>query len=383
LGGGEIALYDLVRFLDRSRVTPIVLLASDGPLADKLRGLVELVVLPMAPDVLETRKDSLGAASLMKLGNVASSLRYIFGLARLTREKQIDLVHTNSLKADILGGLAGRLAGKPVIWHIRDRIEKDYLPAQAVTLMRALARMIPVYVIANSAATLSTVRLQGKVPGVAISSGVDLSAFEASQDEGVCSAERGGSDGRVTIGIVGRLCSWKGQHVFLKAAAMLHRQWPQARFQIIGAALFGEQSYVDELKALTAQLGLAEVVEFTGFRSDVNALIRKLTVLVHASTTGEPFGQVIVQGMAAGKPVVATHGGGVPEIVVDGVTGYLVPMGDAESMAEAVGTLLASPEAAREMGRKGRERIEEKFTIQSSARAVEAVYETVVARGKK
>ena len=113
-----------------------------------------------------------------------------------------------------------------------------------------------------------------------------------------------------------------------------------------------EKFLEDELKAQAARLGLTDVVEFTGFRSDVPLLIQQLAVLVHASTTGEPFGQVIVQGMAASRPVVATNGGGVPEIVVDGVTGYLVPMSDAQAMAEAISRLLSSPSQAAEMGPK-------------------------------
>lgn len=374
LGGGEIALYDLVRFFNRTLVTPIVVLAAEGPLADKLRqlGNVQVIVLPISSSVLKSKKDSLGVGTLMQLGNVLRSCAYILKLAGLIRRYKVHLVHTNSLKSDILGGIAGRIAGRRVIWHIRDRIEKDYLPAKVVALMRKLARILPVYVIANSTATLATVHLDSKIPGRAIASGVDMTKFET----GATSATSAQTN-HPLIGIVGRLCPWKGQHIFLQAAAILHRSWPAVRFQIIGAALFEEQFYVDELKALTAELDLTDVVEFTGFRSDVNMLIQQLTVLVHASTTGEPFGQVIVQGMAASKPVVATNGGGVPEIVVDGVTGYLVPMGDAAAMASSINTLLAAPEEAAEMGRKGRERILQKFTIESSARAVEEVYAAV------
>jgi glycosyltransferase involved in cell wall biosynthesis len=381
LGGGEIALYDLVRFLDRSRVTPVVVLGSEGPLADKLRSLdatgkgVELHILPMAEEVLHTKKDSLGAGSLLQAGKLLHAVGYIGGLARFIREQQIDLIHTNSLKADILGGIAGKLAGCPVIWHIRDRIEPDYLPAKVVWLMRRLARVLPRYVIANSTATLATVHLDGKVPGSAVASGVDMNRFEA--------PVRPVMPANPTVGIVGRLCGWKGQHIFLEAAAMVRREWLDVRFQVIGAALFQEKYIEEELKTLAARLGLTDVVEFTGFRSDVNELIQQLTILVHASTTGEPFGQVIVQGMAASKPVVATNGGGVPEIVVDGVTGYLVPMSDAPAMAAAIGRLLAHPAEAAEMGRKGRERIVGKFTIESSAHAIEAIYDSVADLKKK
>ena len=128
----------------------------------------------------------------------------------------------------------------------------------------------------------------------------------------------------------------------------MHRRFPKARFVIIGAALFGEDGYEREIRQLSAQLGLEEVVEFAGFRPDVQCAIAELDLVVHASTTGEPFGQVIIEGMAAGKPVVATNGGGVPEIVEDGQTGILVPMGDAPALAEAICRVLADPAQARD-----------------------------------
>ena len=379
LGGGEIALYDLVRFLDRSFVTPIVVLGAEGPLADKLRGLsttgngVDLHILPLADEVLHAKKDALGTGTLLQVKKVTSSVAYILRLRAFLREHDADILHTNSLKADILGGIAGRLAGVPVLWHIRDRIEPDYLPAKVVSLMRKLARILPKYVVANSSATLETVHLDGKIPGGVVASGVDMTKFEA---ESIAAAPADGDTPK--IGIVGRLCSWKGQHIFLDAAAIIRQQWPSAHFQIIGAALFQEKHVEADLKAQAERLGLTDAVEFTGFRSDANLLIQQLTVLVHASTTGEPFGQVIVQGMAASKPVVATNGGGVPEIVVDGVTGYLVPMSNAPAMAAAISKLLSLPEEAAEMGRHGRERILEKFTIQSSARTLEGVYAAMI-----
>ena len=146
------------------------------------------------------------------------------------------------------------------------------------------------------------------------------------------------------------------------------------RFIIIGAALFGEDQYEQEVRRLVSQLEIEDVVEFAGFRADVKQAISELDLVVHASTKGEPFGQVIIEGMAAGKPVVATNGGGVPEIVEDGNTGILVPMGDAAAMASAICRILADPVLARAMGMRGRKRVTEHFSVTQTARRVEAVY---------
>ncbi len=379
LGGGEIALAELVRRFDRSRVDPLVLLGSHGPLEGLLEGQVPVHLMLLDESVVHARKDSLGLASVGNLGAVRSSLTYIRRLARFIEQERIEVLHTNSLKASILGGIAGRLSGVRVVWHIRDRIAADYLPAKVVLLMRQMAKVIPHFVIGNSLATLATLHLPN-TPTAAIASGVDLGKFFSPEADGLALRAEGTDGAAPVIGLVGRICPWKGQHIFIQAAALVHARYPEARFQIIGAALFKEHDYDLELHRLAESLGLAEVLEFTGFQSDVAPVIRGLDVLVHASTVAEPFGQVVVQGMACGKPVVATDGGGVRETMIDGVTGLLVPMGDGPAMAEALCALLADPDRAQAMGEHGRERVREHFTIEQSARKVTEIYERVAGR---
>jgi len=383
MGGGEVALLNLVRHLDGPRYEPVVALFAEGPLATRLHQLgIDTHVLPLASSVAHTRKDALGLRTLFRLGDVAGTLLFIRRLSSFIREQQIDLVHTNSLKADVIGGLAARLADVPLIWHIRDRIEDDYLPAPVVHVFRWLCRVLPDSLIANSAATLQTLHLARHDRGEAIHSGIELDRTRVVHDgmgsiqpapigQPPCVAGR-------RVGLVGRISPWKGQHVFLEAAALVLHRFPEVRFQVIGAALFQEQDYERKVRQLAGDLGLNERVEFTGFRDDVPQLIAQLEVLVHASTTGEPFGQVVIEGMAAGKPVVATAGGGVPEIVIDGVTGLLVPMGDAESMAAAICRLLEDPTTARRMGLLGSQRVRQQFTIDHTASKIQALYEEVL-----
>ncbi len=381
LGGGEIALLNLVRHLDPTKVKPVVVLAADGPLAERLRPAIETYVMPLAANVASIKKDTLGISTLLRVRELFTVFTYARRLARFIRDHEIDLIHTNSLKADIIGGIAGRFARRPVVWHVRDRVEDDYLPAPVVRLFRFLCRVIPVYVIANSAATLRTLHLGARHHSSSIPSGVDLDFKTVVVHDGAQStAASGGGSGDpeiFRIGLIGRISPWKGQHIFLQAAERVHHRFPKARFVIIGAALFGEDGYDRQVRQLCAQLGLEEVVEFAGFRPDVQRAIAELDLVVHASTTGEPFGQVIIEGMAAGKPVVATNGGGVPEIVEDGRTGFLVPMGDAPALAEAIGKVLADPVQAKAMGARARQRVMDHFTVEETARRVQAVYEEI------
>jgi glycosyltransferase involved in cell wall biosynthesis len=376
LGGGEIALLNLLRHIDRARFAPTVLLCSEGPLVEKLREAnVPTHILPLAPSIIDVRKGSLGPGTFLRVVDLGRLILYVVALARFIRRNRFDLVHTNSLKADIIGGLAARLAGTRLLWHVRDRIDKDYLPHPVVIAFRTLCRLIPDHVVAVSHATLATIDPALRPSGNratksrrmhVVHDGIEGELFRAP----ALVARNGVS----RIGLVGRISPFKGQHIFLEAATAIRARFPNARFQIIGGALFAEDDYEARVRAMAASPELRDAVEFTGFRSDVPALISKLDILVHASTTGEPFGQVVVEGMAAGKPVVATRGGGVPEIVVDGVTGLLVPMADAAAMAQAVCRLLQDPALAEEMGRQGQERALACFSVRSTAANVERVY---------
>ena len=385
LGGGEIALLNLLRHLSHESYQPVVLLFMDGPLAWRLREAgVETHILPLSPNVIHASKDALGGKSLTRVRDIFDVFRHVGKVAGFIRAHRIDLIHTNSLKADIIGGLAARLAGRPVIWHIRDRIANDYLPRSVVVLFRWLCGVIPHYVLANSLGTLRTVVRSDRANAMAVPSGVDLRGRVHLVHDGTQAAASitviGSANKDPLIGLVGRLTPWKGQHVFLRAAARIAEKYPDARFQIIGAALFSEHEYESQIRNLARELGLENRVEFTGFRENVPELIAQLTILVHASTTGEPFGQVVIEGMAASKPVVATNGGGIPEIVIDGVTGLLVRMGDSEAMADAILRLLADPNRAMEMGRLGRQRVVANFTIERTASQVAEIYAKILHR---
>jgi glycosyltransferase involved in cell wall biosynthesis len=374
IGGGEVALLGLIAALDRSRYTPIVALASDGPLADRLRSAgVETHVLPLAASVVETRKEATGLRALLRGGQAWHVARYAARVARLARTLGADLIHTNSLKADLYGGLAGRLARIPTLWHVRDRIGEGYLPGPAAAAFRLLARALPQGVVFNSDSSRQCLRVPPSARFDVVHDGCDPDVFGLEDERAVASL----LDEPIVV-LVGRITPWKGQHVFVAAAARVLERFPKARFQIVGSPLFGEHEYEASIRRQVQDLGVAERVEFLGFRDDVPAVLAQSSVVVHASTHGEPFGQVVIEGMAAGKPVVATDGGALPEIIEDGVTGLLVPMGDAEAMAEAIERLLSDPVAARTMGLAGQTRVRECFTLRQTAHRMQQVYDRML-----
>lgn len=344
LSGGELALARTLRALEN--VDAQVFLAEDGPLVDRLESVGATVeVLPMGERTRSLRKGSVSRR--LPLAAVADTVAYSVRLARRLRRLRPDIVHTNTLKAALYGGIAGRLAGVPVVWHVRDRIAPAYLPRSAVWLVRAASRVVPTMVVANSDATLATL---GRGPR---RSAVVPSPVEFPSIGEVTTRER--EDRPFTVGLVGRLAPWKGQDLFLRAFAAAFAGGEQ-RAVVVGSALFGEDEWAGSLPRLAGSLGIADQVEFTGFVDDVGSVYRGLDALVHASTIPEPFGQVVVEGMAAGLPVVAANAGGPAEIITNEVNGLLYPMGQASALAERLQALASSAALRRRLGDAGRQR---------------------------
>jgi glycosyltransferase involved in cell wall biosynthesis len=342
LSGGEIALVRLISALHGS-VDAHVILGEEGPLIDRLEAEgARVEVLPLNLRVRDLRRGSvtplgLGAAALI------DGTRYAIRLSRRIRELKPDIVHTNSLKGALYGGLAGRLARVPVVWHVRDRIAPDYLPRSAVRLVRALALILPTAIIANSQTTLSTLPARHRRHVVY---GIVNDPFESP-------VRRSRQTKMTTVGMVGRLAPWKGQHIFLEAFALSFLE-DKVRARVIGSAMFGEDAYERELRGQAKKLGIESQVEFRGFREDIWAELGDLDVLVHCSVAPEPFGQVVVEGMAAGLAVVAAAAGGPAEVITDGVDGFLTRPGDARELAAALRVLVDDPELRLRIGHRAR-----------------------------
>ena len=239
--GAEFALLRLLGAIDRTKVSPVMVFGEEGPMVQAMREInVETHILPLTRKIRDIRKDTLNFSAFLRLGSIALVAGYAVKVARFARDHRIDLIHTNTIKAHIYGGFAARLAGVPLVWHIRDFVNESYFPAAAVRAFRFLARHLPNHVIAVSNSVLEQLRLGNSRR---ISTVIYDGLSEQELAPHVNGKEPGGTDTPVRVGIVGRLAKWKGQHVFLEAAAKILKTGYNAEFIIVGAPLFGEESY--------------------------------------------------------------------------------------------------------------------------------------------
>ena len=347
---GHVARYSgmeigLVRFIAATdQVEATVVLAEDGPLVGLLEEAgARVEVLPLAEHARGLKKEQVrpGRAQAAAAAELA---RYVRRLRGRLRQLRPDLVHTHSLKAGVYGGLAARLAGVPVVWHLQDRLAPDYLPRTAVRPMRLLASTLPSALIVPSRHTLATVgkRFRPGLRTAIIPFPVPLPDEAAEIRETV-----------KEIGMVGRLAPWKGQDVFLDAFA---EAFPDnaVRARIVGSAIFGEKYYEEQLREQARSLGIEGRVDFVGFTPDVEAELRRLDLLVHASVTADPLATVVLEGMAAGLPVVSANDGGHAEHIENGREGLLFEPGNSAALAEALRRAAGDRDLRVTMSEEGR-----------------------------
>ncbi len=312
------------------------------------------------------------------LARLAASLpRSAARMVRLIRQRESDLVHTNT--ALILSGALGAAgARRPHLWHVREHFEahRGLWRLYQYVLAGLAERVVAV---SESVAAQFQESLRNRKVAV-IHNGFPAGEFAEPEPERVAAFRRRfGLDGAVVVGLLGRISlRRKGQEALVAAAARLRDRHPQARFVLIGSPFPGNEAHEHDLKEMIAAHKLEDRVVLAGEMEDVTAAYGALDIVALCSTRPEAFSGVVVEAMAMGKPVVGTAIGGTPEQIEDGVTGLLVPPGDPETLAQALDRLLSDSDLRRQMGQAGRGRFLERFEFEAFYRRMLALYEQVL-----
>ena len=367
-GGVQHSLLDLVRYLDRTRFEPIVLCSPEGELP-------ELVASAQG----QVRTVGQGKFFRYSYKWPLSTARDLFAVAReilrLAREDGVRIVHTFDGAVFCAASIARLFVQDlKVIWL--DAGFAGYYPAHFRLVMRWCFRRAARV---TSATDIRRRQLLAEGLDPALSAVMPLGTDIHLRAPIAPTAETDAREFR--IGIVGRITPIKNFEMFLRAARLVADQHPNARFDIVGAAgLFGdEQAYYQQILAQIRALDLTAKVRILAPREDVAPLLQEFDVLACSSHI-ETFGRTLIEAMALGKPVVATAFGGIPEVIADGQTGFLVPADDAEAMAARINQLLSDASLRAAMGQRGVERVLQHFDVRLVARRWEQLYQEVLAQ---
>ncbi len=371
VGGPAVHVINLTRGLDATRFDSTLVTGTENPGEGSMLDLaLERGVRPVViPEIV-------GQATLKP-----RDLKALIALYRLMRRERPQIVHTHAAKPGVLGRVAARLAGVPVVVHtFHGHILHGYHGPLMSWLLRRMERMLAHLsdrIIAVSEQVKQDLVRYGVAPPekiCVIPLGLELDPFLQSDfHRGALRRELGiASDARL-VGIVGRIFPIKNHRLFLEAAALVAAKEPGARFVVVG-----DGTLRADMEALARQLGIGERTIFTGWRRDLPRVYADLDVLVVSSDNeGTPVSAI--EAMASGCPVVATRVGGLPDLIEDGEDGHLVPARDAEAMARTVLGLLRDRDRARRMGRNARGRVRDRYRAERLCRDIEALYTELLA----
>jgi glycosyltransferase involved in cell wall biosynthesis len=363
LGGGELSLFDWLRICPGDAR---VVLFEDGPFRPMLEEIgIPVEVLPLA-GLKEVRRES----GLLKL---VSTLPALLSLRKRLAEaaQQADLLYANSQKAFFLAAFARR-DGQPLVWHLRDILTGEHFSPILRRIAVATGNRFANAIIVNSKATADAFVAAGGRPDKLreVPDGVSALPFdEVDLDTVTRLRKEVCPPGKILVGVFGRLAEWKGQHVLLEAVVRL----PDVHVCVVGDALFGEQLYAKTLQDRAARPDLAKRVSFLGFRRDIPALMKCMDIVVHTSIVAEPLGRVILEGMLARKPVIATRAGGAAEIVAHRENGLLVTPGSVTELFNAIELLCNDRKLSQELALAGRIRAQSAYSMETMADRVKQV----------
>ncbi|MFV1952014.1 MAG: glycosyltransferase [Nitrospinota bacterium] len=350
-GGGQKSLYLLIKNLNRERFVPFLLSPENGSLIDAVNMLgVETFVLPI--DTLKSLR-------------IAKNLKTFIAIYRFMKKSNISIVHTDSPREAIYTGLAAKVLRIPFVMHLRaaegslvtDRI-LYVLSSRIIAVSRGVIRRFE---------WLDSEDLSKKVK--LIYNGVNTSEFYNPTDS-YGFKKRGGEDGFIYAGVVGRVEPLKGHDLFFKAFADIANIQSKLKGIIIG---MGDKDYIKKLKRFARESGIEGRIIFKGYTDDIPSALSAIDILVVPSYT-EAFSRVVIEGMAAGKPVIASDIPGNSEAVVDGMTGFLFPPGDEKPLTDILIRLIKSKKLRDMLGREGRRRARELFSIEENVKKTEKLY---------
>lgn len=359
VGGIQRLLLEIVRRLNKDRFRPLVYSFQPGGMLEK--DLADAGAIMMGRD-FKHHKNPL---------EIGPGIQHLQGIMRGER---VDILHTQNFITHTFGCLPAKLAGVPVVvntvhsmelWKKWFHLTIDRLTYEVSDKIIAVSEAVKRYLIEKERLDPEKI--------VVIYNGIAPEPFKRGVD---IEEKRMGlrlDRGSLVIGMVARLVPRKGAQILLEAVPTILAQEPSVHFLFVGDGPLKEQ-----LMHRAMRLSISDRVSFLGTRSDVPELLQIMHLFVFPSLEREGFGLALVEAMAAGKPVVATRLGSIPEVVEEGATGLLVPPGDSDALADAILAILHDRERAKEMGKRGRGRALARFDVATTARKLEGIYHALL-----
>jgi len=368
-GGAEQVVLTLSKSYDRNRVRPMVVCLSDGLLLEKLAAVnVPHFLIPM-----KSKTDIIAP---------------LYKTMRLIKAQQIDIIHTHTVRSNLIGRLASFCTLRKCVTHLHSPILRDFADLRRGKINEVIDRItrpIAARYIAVSRSLRKEMIQRGLAPDkiLTVHNVPDVDALKSSSRQPgskpyVRQAYNIPPDAFVLV-LVALLRPRKGVEVLITAMKKVVQCFPDTHLLLVGSDDISEDpDYGNRLREWTSQLGLESNILFTGFRDDVPEILAESNLMVLPSLFGEGLPMVILEAMAMGVAVVASSVEGVPEIIVDGKDGFLVEPGDSDQLSDKIIQLIKDPALLQDVGQRARKKILKEMNAHRHARQIEQVYQEVL-----
>ena len=354
VSGGETSLLNYITNLDREKFESFMV-CPHGELASRAASL-GVNIIPMQMWILGR--------------NVFKYLWTVIKLFSVIRRNRIDIVHVSGAGSNQYAAIAAKLTGRLLVVHFHNvRSARD--------IRKYLVNMAD-RIIVNSEFTLNSIKNYIKdVSKIRlVYYGIDIESFSSTDGKRV-KEEFGIRTENKLVGIIGLLEERKGHEYFLKAAKVIKDKLGDVNFIVAGSSVFTDRSYENNTRELAVQLGLNEDVIFTGYRRDIREILSGLDVLI-CPYREEPFGMVLIEAQASRVPIVAFNSGGIPEIIKNGQTGYMVDLGNWQALADKGLDIMTNSSVAERFASNGFEEVRSKFSSKIATSNLCEVYKELI-----
>jgi len=364
LYGSDKTLLLLLKHIDKTKFYPVVVLPNEGILKDELeKENIEVVIAP----VLKLSRKMFTPKNIFKF--IKDIKIGISILDKLNKKHHFDIVYSNTLAVS-LGMVYAKKRKIKHLWHVHEIIIR---PKIIAAIYPKLLMIFSDLVVCNSIATQKN--LTQRIPKLESKSIVIYNGIEIPKGSNPDKINLGFPVDNIVISLVGRISSWKGQQLLVSAFVILAKKHLNIKLVFLGSAPLNQEHFEISLKNKIAENKLQEHVVIFPFQKEIAKFWNSIDIAVVPSTEPEPFGLVAAEAMLAKKPVIASNHGGLAEIVIDDVTGFLVAPNDAIALAEAISKLIDNPELRTQFGKKGHERVINEFSIERHVDQFEAIFE--------
>lgn len=352
-GASKMFLLSIISLKNKG-LQPVVVLSDEGPLVEAIQKLdIEVHIQKLG--ILRRKYFNLSGL-INRIKTISAAKRY---LSTLVKEKKIGLIYSNT-SAVLVGGWVAKKSCIPHITHLHEIIQSpNWL---RMFLGKIINKNSNKVIVVSQAVKNNWIDQIESEKITLVYNGIDFQYYQQVRDDIVDELPEV-TPGTLFIGMIARINHWKGQNYFIEIAQLLSRDFDNLHFVIVGDAFPGTEYFIDELNDTISKSGIKEKISYLGYRKDIAEVLNTLDIFVLPSILPDPLPTTVLEAMASGKPVIATIHGGALEMVINGETGFLIPHDNAKLAAEAIQKMVDNPTLRLAMGRRGRERVVEKFSL--------------------